>query len=66
MTFHTQVIGANGQRQAMFIERIEGLAEQILANFHFGPADLMIIFSASGLPRSPWRWPSGPANEAWT
>jgi uncharacterized phosphosugar-binding protein len=23
MTFHTQVVGANGQRQAMFIERIE-------------------------------------------
>ena len=27
MTFHTQVVGANGQRQAMFIERVEGLAE---------------------------------------
>ena len=26
MTFHTQVVGANGQRQAMFIERVEGLA----------------------------------------
>ena len=24
MTFHTQVVGANGQRQAMFIERIGG------------------------------------------
>ena len=23
MTFHTQVVGANGQRQAMFIERVE-------------------------------------------
>ena len=33
MTFHTQVVGANGQRQAMFIERVEGLAETILANF---------------------------------
>ena len=37
MTFHTQVTGANGQRQAMFIERVQGLAEQILANFQFGP-----------------------------
>ena len=35
MTFHTQVVGANGQRQAMFIERVEGLAEQILNNFKF-------------------------------
>jgi uncharacterized phosphosugar-binding protein len=48
MTFHTQVVGANGQRQAMFIERISGLAEQILANFTFGPSDVMIVFSASG------------------
>ena len=26
LTFHTQVVGANGQRQAMFLERVEGLA----------------------------------------
>ncbi|HEX2647818.1 MAG TPA: SIS domain-containing protein [Candidatus Dormibacteraeota bacterium] len=49
MTFHTQVVGANGQRQAMFIERTPGLAEVILANFQFGPKDAMLIFSASGL-----------------
>jgi uncharacterized phosphosugar-binding protein len=48
MTFHTQVVGANGQRQAMFIERIPGLAEVILSNFTFGPHDVMIVFSASG------------------
>jgi uncharacterized phosphosugar-binding protein len=28
MTFTPQVVGANGQRQAMFIERVEGLAER--------------------------------------
>src|SRR5690348_7007469 len=49
MTFHTQVVGANGQRQAMFIERMPGLAEVILSNFQFGPHDVMVIFSASGL-----------------
>ncbi|HEV2477800.1 MAG TPA: SIS domain-containing protein [Candidatus Dormibacteraeota bacterium] len=49
MTFHTQVVGANGQRQAMFIERTPGLAEVILSNFQFGPGDVMVIFSASGL-----------------
>ena len=48
MTFHTQVVGANGQRQAMFIERIEGLAETILANFELAPPDVMIVFSAGG------------------
>ncbi len=53
MTFHTQVVGANGQRQAMFIERMPGLAEVILSNFRFGPADVMIVFSASGLTAVP-------------
>jgi len=53
MTFHTQVVGANGQRQAMYIERTPGLAEVILSNFTFGPADVMIVFSASGLSAVP-------------
>lgn len=48
MTFHTQVVGANGQRQAMFIERTEGLGEVILSNFTFGESDVMLVFSAGG------------------
>ncbi|HEU4671768.1 MAG TPA: SIS domain-containing protein [Candidatus Limnocylindrales bacterium] len=53
MTYHTQVVGANGQRQAMFIERVPGLAEVILSNFTFGPHDVMVVFSASGLSAVP-------------
>jgi uncharacterized phosphosugar-binding protein len=53
MTFHTQVVGANGQRQAMFIERVPGLAEVILSNFTFRPTDVLIVFSASGLSAVP-------------
>jgi uncharacterized phosphosugar-binding protein len=53
MTFHTQVVGANGQRQAMFIERTSGLADVILSNFRFGPRDVMMVFSASGLTAVP-------------
>ncbi len=53
MTFHTQVVGANGQRQAMFIERMPGLAEVILSNFRYGPHDVMMVFSASGLTAVP-------------
>jgi uncharacterized phosphosugar-binding protein len=53
MTFHTQVVGANGQRQAMFIERVEGLAEAILANFELEPPDVMVVFSAGGLTAAP-------------
>jgi uncharacterized phosphosugar-binding protein len=48
MTFHTQVVGANGQRQAMFIERTEGLGEVILRNFDLRPPDAMMVFSAAG------------------
>ena len=53
MTFHTQVVGANGQRQAMFIERTPGLAEVILSNFTFGASDVLFVFSASGLSAVP-------------
>lgn len=48
MTFHTEIAGANGQRQAMFIERVSGLAEAVLANFKLRPTDALMIFSASG------------------
>jgi uncharacterized phosphosugar-binding protein len=48
VTFHNQVVGANGQRQAMFIERTEGLGPVILRNFEFGPHDLMWVVSTSG------------------
>ena len=48
MTFHTQIVGVNGQRQAMFIERVEGLAEVILSNFTFGASDAFMVFSVSG------------------
>jgi uncharacterized phosphosugar-binding protein len=53
MTFHTQVVGANGQRQAMFIERVEGLAEQILRNFTLRAPDVLIVFSAGGTTAVP-------------
>jgi len=49
LTHHTQVVGANGQRQAMWLERVEGFGEVILRNFNFGPADAMLVFSNSGV-----------------
>lgn len=48
LTHHTQVVGANGQRQAMAIERMEGLGEPILRNFVFRDHDVMMVFSTSG------------------
>ncbi len=59
MTFHTQVVGANGQRQAMFIERMPGLAEVILNNFTFGERDVMMVFSAGGTTAVPVEFARG-------
>jgi uncharacterized phosphosugar-binding protein len=53
LTFHTQVVGANGQRQAMAIERVEGFAASILANFRLRPTDAAIVFSAGGTTAVP-------------
>lgn len=48
LTYHNQVVGANGQRQAMFLEGLEGFGAVILRNFRFGPHDSFMLFSNSG------------------
>lgn len=48
LTFHNLVIGANGQRQAMFLENVSGLAERILRNFDIESTDSALIISSSG------------------
>lgn len=49
LTNHTQIVGANGQRQAMWLEKAEGFGDVILRNFDFGADDSFIIFSNSGV-----------------
>src|SRR4051812_12364716 len=48
LSFHNLVVGANGQRQAMFLENVSGLAERILRNFDLSPADSALVISSSG------------------
>ena len=48
LTFHNNVTGANGQRQAMFLENVPGLAERILRNFSLSGSDCALIVSSSG------------------
>lgn len=48
LTAYHQVAGANGQRQAMFLENVPGLAAQILRNFHLGEHDSLIAISSGG------------------
>src|SRR3954462_4802652 len=48
LTFHTLVVGANGQRQAMFLENVSGLAERILRNYDLSQKDSALVASSSG------------------
>src|SRR2546425_3501256 len=48
LTFHNSVVGPNGQRQAMFLENVSGLAERILRNFDLSSKDSALVASSSG------------------
>ena len=48
LTFHNLVVGANGQRQAMFLENVSGFAERILRNFDLKDGDSAFVISSSG------------------
>src|SRR6202140_569977 len=49
LTFHNLIVGPNGLRQSLHLEKTAGYAEQILRNFAFGPHDVMIVISTSGI-----------------
>jgi uncharacterized phosphosugar-binding protein len=48
LSFHNLVVGANGQRQAMFLENVHGLAARILRNYDITAQDTALIASSSG------------------
>lgn len=48
LTFHNLVVGANGQRQAMFLENVSGLATRVLRNFDLKETDTALLISSSG------------------
>src|SRR5438552_5944044 len=49
LTFHNAIVGPNGLRQSLHLEKTLGYAEQILRNFAFGPKDVLILISTSGI-----------------
>src|SRR5438270_7866923 len=49
LTFHNLIVGPNGLRQSLHLEKTLGYAEQILRNFAFGRHDVMIVISTSGI-----------------
>jgi uncharacterized phosphosugar-binding protein len=49
LTYHNLVVGSNGQRQAMFLEHVEGFGQTIMRNFVFAKPDCFLLFSNSGV-----------------
>jgi uncharacterized phosphosugar-binding protein len=49
LTYHNLIVGPNGLRQSLHLEKTPGYAEQILRNFAFGPHDVLIVISTSGI-----------------
>jgi uncharacterized phosphosugar-binding protein len=48
MTYHNPVVGANGQRQAMFLENVQGFGPVLWRNFVTSPDDVLWAVSTSG------------------
>jgi uncharacterized phosphosugar-binding protein len=48
MTYHNPVVGANGQRQAMFLENVQGFGPVLWRNFVTSPDDALLAVSTSG------------------
>ena len=46
---HANIVGTNGLRAPLYLEKYEGYAEEILKSFHFGPHDAFIVISTSGI-----------------
>lgn len=46
---HAAIVGVNGLRAPLYLEKYEGYAEQILSGFRFGPHDAFIVISTSGI-----------------
>ena len=46
---HASIVGTNGLRGPLHLEKYEGYAEEILRGFTFGPHDAFIVISTSGI-----------------
>jgi uncharacterized phosphosugar-binding protein len=49
----SNVIGPNGARELLWIERREGYVEQFLQSYPMGPQDCLVVFSHGGLNAAP-------------
>jgi uncharacterized phosphosugar-binding protein len=49
----SNVVGPNGARELLWIERREGYIEQFLQSYPMGPEDCLLVFSHGGLNAAP-------------
>lgn len=49
MSTHASIVGSNGLRAPLHLEKFEGYAEELLKSYKFGPNDAFIIISTSGI-----------------
>jgi len=49
LSTHASIVGTNGLRAPLHLEKYEGYAEEILKGFKFGPHDAFIVISTSGI-----------------
>lgn len=46
---HAAIVGANGLRAPLYLEKYEGYSKELLKSFRFGPNDAFIVISTSGI-----------------
>ena len=49
LTSYHSIVGPNGLRQAMFLEKVDGFGRVILQQFKIHPGDSFLIFSSTGI-----------------
>jgi uncharacterized phosphosugar-binding protein len=49
----SNVIGPQGARELLWLERREGYVEQFLCSYPFGPGDCLVVFSHGGMNAAP-------------
>ncbi len=46
---HSAIVGSNGLRAPLHLEKVEGYAEELLRSYRFGPHDAFVAISTSGI-----------------
>jgi len=49
VSYHCATVGMNGLRGPLYLEKVEGYGEELLKSFKFGPHDVFMLISTSGI-----------------